>query len=531
MDSPLQLCPACGTPAAPGAAFCDACGVALTPENAARDVAPATNPVPAPEPTPVSAAQGTATVSAPAATPASAPGASMDALLRMARAVVAARREAAGETATKSDLRAVSPTLVLVREVVDAAARETARRPAAAGPAIPPPAADDVPFELEWDEAREFIEGRGGQFAFRFRALCDFAKAAVAATVNGADAGVQIFTAMQGGKIREGLIDVAPDRPGTLSVKLRVETVLDGGTHESFEADRAIGHVVYPATHQEVKAGGNVTVNYAPRVENNTGIVRQEDARISVSGPQAVRVDHWADQDRVLGRRGSFKPVPFSPTAASRENARFRAAGAALDELLVVPGSDRVSFGRSASRADVRLLPETPDGRVDESRSGYVSGVHFTVLRDRSREEFQIYDGAPGAPSTNGLSLDGQVLRSPQTLPANDTVPAVLAPYAVAGGALPVEFETHGWDDPAAVGCTDRHGNLSSLLVRRRDNPRKAVLVVWGGAMLDPILGTKTGLRIVARSRQLRLVRPDGSSRRLIRLAGTRLGDTPYDIR
>ena len=564
MPDSLQICPACGTPVADGAAFCDACGAELHAKGAemeshaefaenAEANSRAERVVPVlveggsgeAEPPPVethvenaefaegvSHAESAGSAERAGASAAPAGGHAMDALLQAARAVLAERRAAAGGSETAMSFRSVSPTLVLAQKTLKAVASSggAAGLPAAGSPT--PPEADEIPFELEWDEARTFVEGRPGKLEFRFKSLCNIAQAAVAATIDGGEAQQQMFrSAMRAGNVRQGLFDFTPDRSGTFSVRLRVETLLDGGTHEFFEADRAIEHRVYPATRQEVVGAGNVTVNYAPTVENNSGIARLDDVRISAPGAQGIRVDNWADMDRVLGRRGSFCPVAFASTAVRRENVRFRASGAALDELLVLPGSDLVSFGRSGSRSDVRLLTETAEGCTDDSRSCYVSGVHFTVRRDRGREEFELFDGGPDGKSKNGLTFDGQFVQSSRTLPPGRTIAVVLAPYAVSGGALPLSFETRGWDDPAAAGCTERPGNLSSLLVRRGDNPRKAVLVVWGAAALDPVLGTETGLGVVSAQGRLYLSGPSGRTRRLIRLAGAPLPGTPYTIR
>ena len=370
-----------------------------------------------------------------------------------------------------------------------------------------------------------------GQLAFRFKPLCSLAKAGVRAVVNGANAGVQVFSAMQAGRVREGLFDITPDRPGTLSVQLRVETLLDSGTHETFEAERCLEHEVYPATRLDVRGAGSLTIN----VSNNTGIVRNDDMNLSVL--RGAQSDRWEDQRRVLGRRGSFARIGFAPVSVVHENARFLGTGAALDELLVVPGSDTVSFGRSARRADVILSSETPDGESDPMRSGFVSGVHFSIRRDRSCETFSIFDGGPSdhdsrgwSKSTNGLAVDGKLENAPRSLAAGRRFSVTLAPYAVAGGALPLELETRGWDDPAASGCASRVGNLSSVLVRRLDNPRKAVLVVWGAAALDPVLGTKSGQRVASLDGRLFLVDRHGEATSIHRLAGRALPGTPFTI-
>ena len=83
---------------------------------------------------------------------------------------------------------------------------------------------------------------------------------------------------------------------------------------------------------------------------------------------------------------------------------------------------------------------------------------------------------------------------------------------------------------PAPSGCASRVGNLSSVLVRRLDNPRKAVLVVWGAAALDPVLGTKSGQRVASLDGRLFLVDRHGEATSIHRLAGRALPGTPFTI-
>lgn len=501
-DTESSVCPVCGRAADPEASFCEVCGAELHAK--------------------------VAEVESHAEFAEVAEGKS-----HAQFAKVAEGKSHAEVAEVAEEVGAVPPPLVHAKPA--ASVRPTEPASAGFGPsaAIPLRAnpAEVVSFELEWDEARSFIEGRAGQLAFRFKPLCNLAKAGVRAVVNGANAGVQVFSAMQAGRVREGLFDITPDRPGTLSVQLRVETLLDSGTHETFEAERCLEHEVYPATRLDVRGAGSLTIN----VSNNTGIVRNDDMNLSVL--RGAQSDRWEDQRRVLGRRGSFARIGFAPVSVVHENARFLGTGAALDELLVVPGSDTVSFGRSARRADVILASETPDGESDPMRSDFVSGVHFSIRRDRSCETFSIFDGGPSdhdsrgwSKSTNGLAVDGKLENAPRSLAAGRRFSVTLAPYAVAGGALPLELETRGWDDPAASGCASRVGNLSSVLVRRLDNPRKAVLVVWGAAALDPVLGTKSGQRVASLDGRLFLVDRHGEATSIHRLAGRALPGTPFTI-
>ena len=393
---------------------------------------------------------------------------------------------------------------------------------------------DDLPFALEWDEARAFIAGQPGAFAFRLRALVALAHVGLAVRLSGVAEPLVVKRAgLRAGETCEETLAFTPAVAGSLSVRLQLETILESGTHETYEARRTFEHVVRSATHEEVQGPGSVTVNFVPTVENNTGIVRMEDARLSVAGLQSVRVDRWADQDRVIGRRGAYRPVFFASVSVSHENVRLRAAGADPGELLVLPGSDCVTFGASR-RAAVRLEPETAAGAPDPLRRRYVSGLHFAIRRDPSRDAFFLYDGGPDRdpphawrPSTNGLTIDGAALAAPRPLPLDRPAEIRLAPFAANGGALALSIEARGWDDPAAAGRR-RTGDLSSALLRRRDNPGKAILVVWGAAALDPVLGTNAGLRVAAEGGRLFLVRPDGRAERFGRLAGRTLPGTPY---
>ena len=168
---------------------------------------------------------------------------------------------------------------------------------------------------------------------------------------------------------------------------------------------------------------------------------------------------------------------------------------------------------------------------MDDKRASFISGIHFSIQNNRSRHEFELRNGGPSArnddrsrwrASTNGLNVDGSALQSsPLPLRPGEARSVVLAPYAVSGGSLSLSLEPRGWDDPAAAVCDWRTGNLSSLLVRRADNPHKAILVVWGAAALDPLLGTESGLRVASLDGRLFLVDRHGAAMRIHRLGRT----------
>lgn len=490
MSAPdLQICPSCGMPLDPGASFCGACGAEFRTEG--RDAG-----IPSAEPD--------------------------------------ARVEAAEDRATRlAHPVAPPPSVATPPPAADAVPRATAfdSAPMRADPS------DAVPFALEWDEAREFIERQAGTFSFRVTALWDLAKLGVAATVNEKDLPPAVFSGMRCGAVREGTFDFTPDKPGQVSVRLRVETIPHGLVHEAFVAERVVSHLV--RTKDSKSYLGPQTVDQKAVIDNRNdrGLSRNEGQTVTqnVGGETA---DNWNDQDRVF-RRSQFAAVRFAPDDIRRENVLIRAfSNDGLSELLLLPGTDLVTFGTS-SRADAGLFVETADGYTDERHTGYVSGFHLSIQRDPKREAFVLRDGGPDRKaatkaawrkSTNGVAVDGEDLRGEHLLRPGAKLRVCLAPYAVSGGALPLEIETKGWDDPAAAGCEDRRGNLSSLLVRRRDNPRKAILVVWGAAALDPILGTKSGLRAACVGGRLFLVRPDGEATRFHRLAGRTLPNSPFAI-
>jgi len=498
-DSTSQICPQCGTPFAGGAVFCDACGADLH----AASSAPALG--------------GAGRTEAEDVGPA-------ESAVRKSRAEFVPSTElsaTAGGAAEPGGTQGGS-----LRPSMPA-------QPAFFPSPLHADPSDAVPFVLEWDVARQFIEGQSGAFAFRVTALWDLAKIGVAASVDGEDLPCAVFSGMRRGETREGTFAFTPGKTGRISVRLRVETVPRGLAHEMFAASGDPEHMVFPARRISVQGAGVVTIN----VENNTGIVRNDE--LDLRGLRGTAVDHWEDQRRALGLGGEFRSVAFSPGSVRRENALLRSSAAdGLSELLVLPGTDLVTFGTS-SRADAGLFVETEDGYTDERRTGYVSGLHFSIQRDPKREAFILRDGGPDRKtgsrsawkkSTNGILVDGEDLRGEHPLRPGAILRVCLAPYAVSGGALPLEIETKGWDDPAADGCEDRPGNLSSLLVRRRDNPRKAILVVWGAAALDPVLGTATGLRVACAVGRLFLVQPDGGGTRFHRLAGHFLPGTPFTI-
>jgi len=414
---------------------------------------------------------------------------------------------------------------------------------AAARPVPPPPPvfdaspmradpSDAVPFELEWDEARRFIEGVQCAFSFRVRSACRIAKLGFRVVANGSPVGEDIvFAGLRAGDERETTVPFVPRVPGQVVVKLRAETLLDRGAHESFAAARDFEHVAEPFRRFLAEGDQNINID----IRDNDGIIRLDELKL----PRQAIVDLKEEIDRVLSCRGRYRTVAFCPGEIRRERMILSSsAGDGIRDLLVLPGTDCVTFGTS-SHADAWLLPET-EGRMDDKRASFISGIHFSIQNNRSRHEFELRNGGPSArnddrsrwrASTNGLNVDGSALQSsPLPLRPGETRSVDLAPYAVSGGSLSLSLEPRGWDDPAAAVCDWRTGNLSSLLVRRGDNPHKAILVVWGAAALDPLLGTESGLRVASLDGRLFLVDRHGEAARIHRLAGHALPGTPFSI-
>ena len=339
-------------------------------------------------------------------------------------------------------------------------------RPAvpAFAPVREPEPKEEVPYDFSWAPTE------GGRIAFRILPRCDLARVGVSLAAGSGDMPPPVLLSdLRAGEPCEGLLDAAP--ADALPADFRVEAEYGTRARERFRASLA-----------------------APSGEGGEG----------------------------------FRPVRFLPEGLRRESVRLCAAGAAFDELLVLPGADLLRFGRPSRRTE---------GTLDGAPL-VVSRQHFSLLRSRSDGTILLRDGAPGeketdpwVPSDHGLAVDGAPLLAPLPLPPNRRLDLVLAPRAGEGGALSLSIETAGWDDPAAADWPFRDSPLSSLLVRRGDNPRKAILVVWGAVALDPVLGTSSGLRVVSYHGRLHLSDSDGRLRRLPFLTGRVLPGTPYAIR
>ena len=343
--------------------------------------------------------------------------------------------------------------------------------PAVSQPAFVPidgPAPEEeVPFDFEWNGPSATAEGPAGRVAFRLRARCDLAKVGVA--LADAPSAPVVLENLREGDEREGALEAAPE--GALPSALRVEAAFGYRVRERFRAD--------PAARAEPDGEG-------------------------------------------------FRPVRFLPEAVRREAVRLRAPDAALDDLLVLPGADLLRFGRPPSRRNDVDLDGAPP---------VVSRGQFSLLLDRARGEVLLRDGVPDTgnpgswiPSSHGVSVDGGPLLSPLPLAPNRRFALSLAPRAMPEEPFRLSFETTGWDVPAAADWPFRDGPLSSLLVRREDAPRRPILVVWGAAALDPILGTSSGLRVVTFRGRLHLSGSDGRLRRLPFLSGRVLPGTPYAV-
>ena len=352
----------------------------------------------------------------------------------------------------------------------------------AAAPPVPPPVVpkppfvrvsepgpeDTVPFDFEWNGSSTIADGSAGRVSFRLRARCNLAKVGVA--LASSSSAPIVFEGLCEDEAREGAFEVAPDE--FLPSALRVEAAFGSRIRERFRAD--------PATTAEPDDEG-------------------------------------------------FRPVRFLPEALRHEAVRLRAQDAALDELLVLPGSDLLRFGGRSSRRNDVILDGAPL---------VVSRGQFSLLLDRARGEVLLRDGVPDAgkpgswiPSAHGVSVYGGPLLSPLPLAPNRRYALSLAPRAMPADPLRLSFETTGWDVPAAADWPFRDGPLSSLLVRREDAPRRPILVVWGAAALDPVLGTSSGLRVVSFRGRLHLSGSDGRLRRLPFLTGRVLPGTPYVVR
>ncbi len=175
MSSPVsQLCPSCGTPVTPGAAFCENCGAEIVGGEASR-----TDDSPRPGPD-----EG-----------------------GMGRPV---EPEGEGDRPVEPENASSSPR----PSVIDAAPRPL------------PPAESafdaDAPFVLEWDERRAFIEGVRCNFSFRIRCLTRMAQFGLCAEVDGGEPFCVWYSDLREGDVREGLFPFVPQTPGNVSVQYAI---------------------------------------------------------------------------------------------------------------------------------------------------------------------------------------------------------------------------------------------------------------------------------------------------------------------
>ncbi len=550
-DAESRVCPACGRAAEPEASFCEVCGADLHAKVAEveshAEVAEAKAPA---EVESRAESAKCAEAKAPAEVE------SRTALAKCAEAKVPAEVESRAECAECAEAKAPAEVESHAASAECTEAKAPAEVESRAAPAecaeqpvfdassmLRPDLRDEIPFELEWDEAREFIESEMGTFSFRFRAWCDFSRVRLIALA-GADPLFRkdLRDVSADGRWISCAPEYVPERNGRLSVRLRVVVCQRNGvTEETFESLEDFEHRIQPRDVMAYYGLGS----FQPTIQNtianeaggSSGIVRNDGRyvqTVNIGVPGAV-VDQAERQARVLDRRDSFRPVSFRFGGIARECAVIRSPSVQDScELFVVPGADLLQFGRSHSAVNIRLVPEMEDFREDTLRKGYISNVHFSLRRDAVGQyvlrDGGSYKGEPWRSSTNGTCVDGVPLSGSAVLSPGRSATVALAPYAVSGGALSLTLEPRGWDDPAAAGCADRPGNLSSLLVRRGDNPHKAILVVWGAAELDPILGTRSGLRVASLRGRLHIADRAGHVRRLSRLAGRSLPGTSFTI-
>ena len=491
MSSPaLQLCPSCGTPVTPGAAFCENCGAEIVGEAAARpDASPHHG-----------AGEGLASEGGASEGGASEGGASEGGASR------SGEPETASPSARPEDsphpLRVAAPRFSMPAE----------------------PAFDaDAPFVLEWDERRAFIAGVRCNFSFRIRCRTRMARFGLCAEVDGEEPFVVRYSDLREGDVREGLFPFVPKTPGAVSVKIVAEVLYEEkGCHERFEAARPFEHLVSPLT--RYLSSGNQSVNID--IRDNTGLIRLDELQL----PRQAITDLKSEIDKALQLRGGWESVAMPSTSIKRERFHLRTADG---ECLVVAGCDTVTFGASASRTSVPLATASCQGEGGR----FISGVHFVLQRDRLRNELLLRDGGPSKEnpsvwrrSTNGTLVDDSLLTGSRPLHAGDALSVCLAPFVVSGGALSLSLKTRGYDEDS-LGF-DRTGDVSSVLVTERTSgetpprPARSALVVWGAAQLDPIFNTHTGIRVALIRGRLHAVYPDGTARRLLFLAGRPLPGT-----
>lgn len=469
MSSTVKTCPSCGTPPELGAAFCDFCGRDL--RGLSEDGGDTPTPAPASNPAPAPA-------SIPAPNPVPQPG-------------------SAPHTAPGPAPRQPMPDFPAPpRPVAD----------------VPTANAPQVPFTLDWDELREFIEGVRCNFAFRVRIRGAVKTLALKVDVGGEAIECRPFMSLCDGDEREGVLPFIPKMAGAISACAFVKVIYENGCCESFEAVRPFEHKAIPFRRFLSADNQNVEI----KIDGNSGLIRLDDLKL----PQKAITDLKAEIDKVLLRRGGWKQVPMAYGDIERECVRLYAGDRALT---VASGAGSVSFGISPHRAMVQVVAKTADGQRDEYRNQFVSRVHFTILRHHDSAVY-LRDGGfvkengmkVARKSANGLSIDGRPVTSELALPPDRTFRVALAPKSVPGGALSLLIETHGRTAEAISG--DRACELAFASVRSADSRADVAIIVWGAVPIDDFLGTCTGLRVGLVRGRLCLIGRDGRPTRLVGL-------------
>lgn len=377
----------------------------------------------------------------------------------------------------------------------------------------------DMPFDFEWDNAREFIEGVLCNFAFRLRINASVETLTIRAVVGGETLACNPFTSLDAGDERRGTLPFVPKVAGALSVSVFAEVCYKKGCCESFEAVQPFEHQASPIRRFLSDGYQNVNVD----IRDNTGLIRLDELKL----PRQAIIDLKEEIKLALSRRDGWESVILATSGIRREVVNLCTAERILT---VASGANPVTFGRSSRRSTIPLMAETDDGQTDEYRNGFVSGVHFTLLTRNSaimlRDGGMVDDNGRKVwrKSKNGVSFNGHMITSDQKLSSDRTAQVVLAPYAIPGGAIAVSLEARG--HTGEITCCDRSCELASVTILCDDNPDRAIRVVWGAAEIDDFLGTRTGLSIGLIRGRLRLIRPDGSSQRLLHLVGRAIPET-----
>lgn len=307
-------------------------------------------------------------------------------------------------------------------------------------------------------------------------------------------------------------LNFRPEHAGSLSVQIRIESYWG----DSSEAEVRLATLILPVE----PAGGHGSGGLSIQINNDGGLVDFQSPglaeRIGAAGKDYVAT---------TSNPRRFRPVEglallATPTRITLAVGETRFHAVSRRPAWFGRRDERPEKGRLKDNA-IALRVFSPDGSMpDPELSYYISQTHFLIEQDGPRCRLQdgkpardeaknILPGGPVAPSTCGLSVDGEALapRGYYSLAAGEEAEVVLAPGLREGGALSLHLSCM----PDAFGAPECAG----ALLRRNDAIAEAYLPLWGAVDLGGVDAALRGWILSWDDVRFLLQEPSGEARAL----------------